>query len=449
MEFKRYLTMTALGALALASGNAEAGKSTGALQLRTSVDRPLLVTEGDGKKVVIKIEVEGEKIALARRAPLNLAIVLDRSGSMSGAKLEQAKQAASMLIDQLSESDIVSVVLYDTEVDVLVPARRLDGRRSEIQRMINRVQTGGSTALYAGVEKGGDQLREFFSKEKINRVILLSDGIANVGPSSNREIARLGTDLARDGMSVTTIGLGDDYNETLMAALAEASDANYYYVADVETLPDVFAKELGELQSIVARDIEIEIRCPKGVRPLRFLGRPEELKKRTESVAFSTISSQQVRELYLECLVEPEGLGSVSEIAQCSVRFKNAANGDSAVVSATPVVVGYTKDSGLAERSVNQEIVAEAAIFANAVETEKAIALADEGNIEACRAQLRWQRGALTEAYAAAPAEQKAQLKEEIRSVEEAERDLEDNQLSKAQRKKLGNGAFQLRNSKR
>lgn len=449
MEIKRYLTMSALGALALAGGNAEAGKTTVPVELRTAVDRPLIVSEGDAQKVVIKIEVEGEKVALAHRAPLNLSIVLDRSGSMSGAKLEQAKQAAAMLIDQLGEDDVVSVVLYDTEVDVLVPARRLEGRRNQIQRMISRVQTGGSTALYAGVEEGGDQLREFFTKEKINRVILLSDGIANVGPSSNREIAALGTQLAHDGMSVTTIGLGNDYNETLMTALAEASDANYYYVEDVEKLPDVFTKELGELQSIVARDIEIEIRCPKGVRPLRFLGRPGELKKRTESVAFGTLSSQQVRELYLECLIEPESFDSVSEIAECSVRFKHAASGDSASAKVSPVVVGYTKDTTLAEKSVNRAIVAEAAIFANAVETERAIALADEGNIEACRDQLRGQWSALKEAYAAAPAAQQAQLAEEIRSVEEAERDLEDNQLSKAQRKKLSNDTFMLRNSKR
>src|SRR5690606_383898 len=186
--------------------------------------------------------------------------------------------------------DILSLVVYESGVEVVFPASRLGDRRREVRRLIERIETGGSTALYGGVEEGSRQLREFLGRERINRVLLLSDGIANVGPSDNRSIADLGRRIAREGMSVTTIGLGSDYNETLMTALAEASDANYYHIADVETLPEVFEKELGELQSIVAREIVIEIRCPEGVKPIRFLGRPGELKSPTESVAFATVS---------------------------------------------------------------------------------------------------------------------------------------------------------------
>src|SRR5208337_1493072 len=128
----------------------------------------------------------------------------------------------------------------------------------------------GSTALYAGVKMGADQLQEYFSSKRINRVILLSDGIANVGPSSPRQLCRLGNDLAERGISVTTIGVGDNYNEDVMAGLAEASDANYYYVQDTEKLPEIFAKELGELLTVAARDVRIEITCPDGVEPIGF-----------------------------------------------------------------------------------------------------------------------------------------------------------------------------------
>ena len=96
-----------------------------------------------------------------------------------------------------------------------------------------------------------------------------------LGPSSPHDLRRLGQRLATRGVSVTTIGLGDDYNEDLMAGLAEASDANYYYVKDTEKLPQIFAKELGELIDVVARDVRIEITCPEGVRPLGFIGRTE------------------------------------------------------------------------------------------------------------------------------------------------------------------------------
>lgn len=451
MEIKRSLLLSALALTLSASGNplSTLRATEESVRLRTAIDRPLL-DQGDGeRKVVIKIEVEGNAVAQKKRTPLNLAIVLDRSGSMSGSKLEQAKQAAALLVDELDRDDVLSIVLYESEIQVVRSAARVGDQHREIKRLIERIETGGSTALYGGVEEGSRQLREFLSKERINRVMLLSDGIANVGPSDNREIASLGTRIAREGMSVTTIGLGSDYNETLMTALAEASDANYYYVADVEKLPQVFEKELGELKSIVAREVVIEIRCPEGIRPLRFLGRPGELKSGTETITFSTLSSGQARELYLECLVSEAALGRVNEIAQVSMRYADPLTSVVVEKNGSPVVIGYSTDRELVTRSVNQGIAAEATIFANAEETEKAIALADKGDAEGSRRQLDVQLRTLNEALATAPAAQQSALSKEIDAVAGAREELNSDQLSNEQRKKLSNGSWMLRNAKR
>ncbi len=444
-------SVSVLGAIALASVSFVFGKEKPAadavetlLHCRQTVDRPMIVKRGQSENVVIKIEIEGADIPSGDRMPLNLAVVLDRSGSMSGAKLEQAKQAAAMLVDQLDHNDVFSLVVYDTEVDVIFPAALLGSRSNDIKRRIRQIETGGSTALYGGVDCGGSQLEEFLSKNRINRVMLLSDGIANVGPSSNREISGLGTRLARRGMSVTTIGLGNDYNETLMTALAEASDANYYYVADVEKLPEVFREELGELKSIVARDIEIRIRCPKGVRPIRFLGRPGELSGQEESLRFATVSSGQTRELYLECEITEDAIGDITEIAMVSVSTDEKKN-----QSTAPIVVGYTDDVKIAEKTLNREVQAEAAVWKNAVETERSIALADQGNIEAARGNFASQKAALQSAWTAAPAAKKAEIADEIESIEEAEAGLSKTGLSKDQRKKLTSESFGIRNSKR
>jgi Ca-activated chloride channel family protein len=245
-------------------------------------------------------------------------------------------------------------------------------------------------------------------------------------------------------MSVTTIGLGNDYNETLMTALAEASDANYYYVADVEKLPEVFREELGELKSIVARDIEIRIRCPKGVRPIRFLGRPGELSGQEESLRFATVSSGQTRELYLECEITEDAIGDITEIAMVSVSTDEKKN-----QSTAPIVVGYTDDVKIAEKTLNREVQAEAAVWKNAVETERSIALADQGDIEAARGNFASQKAALQSAWTAAPAAKKAEIADEIESIEEAEAGLSKTGLSKDQRKKLTSESFGIRNSKR
>ncbi|MEM7603024.1 MAG: VWA domain-containing protein [Verrucomicrobiota bacterium] len=450
MDKIRIKSMLALGAVMLSGMNPAIAASINEapLTVKTEVDRPLIRQCEEEQKVVIKIEVTGEEVPLGERMPLNLAIVLDRSGSMSGGKLEQAKQAAEMLVDQLGPKDVLSLVVYESEVKVVLPAGKIGKRHSEIKRLIRRIQTGGSTALYGGVEKGGKELSEFLSKERINRVMLLSDGIANVGPSSNREIARLGSQLAKGGMPVTTIGLGADYNETLMTALAEASDANYYYVADVETLPDVFRNELGELKALIARDFRIEIRCPEGVRPIRFLGRPEELKSQKGEFTFGTLAGGQTREIYLECAVSPEVQGTLTEIASVSAEFDDLQRGEKNSLDARTVVVGYTEDSDLAEKSVNRAIVAEAVIYANAVETERTIAYADSGDFVASRSNIVKQIDRLNAVYDAAPAEQQQMLKEEISELEATERDLESDQLSKDQRKKLSIGSFLKRNAK-
>jgi Ca-activated chloride channel homolog len=217
------------------------------LQLKLVPDRDYVLDDSP-QEIVIKIDLSAinENRKKVRRTPLNLAVVIDRSGSMTGAKLEKTKQAAMQLVDRLAPNDIFSLVIFSDEAQVLVPAQKVEDKDA-LKEKIESIEADGSTALYAGVQMGADQLDEFLSSKRINRVILLSDGLANVGPSTPRELRRLGSQLAERGISATTIGVGDDYNEDLMAGLAEASDANYYYVSDVETLPQIFEKELGRV----------------------------------------------------------------------------------------------------------------------------------------------------------------------------------------------------------
>jgi hypothetical protein len=180
------------------------------------------------------------------------------------------------------------------------------------------------------------------------------------------------------------------------------------------------------------------------VRPIRFLGRPGELKSQTERVAFATVSGGQKRELYLECLVGEGAFGKVNEIASVALRHDG-----SAADQIAPVVVGYTEDTTLAEKTTDRGIRAEAAIFENAVATEEAIALADQGNAAASRSVLDTQIAKLKAAQAAAPAPQQAAISLELEGISKAREELESDQLSKEQRKVLSNGAWQTRNSKR
>ena len=404
-------TLLLLGLATACAANLFAGET---LQLKLMPDRDV-VLRGQPQEVVVKIDLSAiaEK-RKTRRTPVNLAVVLDKSGSMTGAKLEKTKQAAMQLVDRLAPNDIFSLVIFSDRAQVLVPAQKVEDKAA-LKEKIQGIQADGSTALYAGVKLGADELQEYFSSKRINRVILLSDGLANIGPSTPRQLRRLGGDLAERGISVTTIGVGDDYNEDVMAGIAEASDANYYYVKDTEKLPEIFAKELGGMLAVAARDIRIEIICPAGVKPLGFIGRAERFENQRASVSLSQFAAGQNRYLFLRCVVN----GDQPEVARVNVNYKDElADGSDRSASGVAKIV-FTNDQKLADKSVNGAVNAQKELMLTAVAKDEAIAQADAGNYRQAATILKVQAEALNRSFAAAPASVQIQIRAETNNLED------------------------------
>ncbi|MCL4692756.1 MAG: VWA domain-containing protein, partial [Candidatus Hydrogenedentes bacterium] len=233
-------------------------------RLDAALATPVLL-EGARQNAYLRVAVTGEPLPdVAERTPVNMAIVLDRSGSMQGEKIAAARDAAKRAIDRLHPDDIISVVAYESTVQVLVPATRATDTES-IYHAIDSVQAGGSTALFAGVSKGAGEIRKFLSKDRVNRIVLLSDGLANIGPSSPGELGDLGTALGKEGIAVSTMGLGLGYNEDLMTKLAMASDGNHMFVENAVDLERAYALEFGDALSVVAQDVEMKLTCNTGV----------------------------------------------------------------------------------------------------------------------------------------------------------------------------------------
>ena len=300
------------------------GVSAQAQQIEiTAAPGSRLVLSGKRHTIPLRVGLRGFKLVSERdRAPVNVAIVLDRSGSMSGEKLERAKEAAIMAVERLRADDIVALITYDDIIDVVVPATKVSDK-DQIIRAIRSVGARGSTALFAGVSRGASEVRKFFEKNRVNRVILLSDGQANVGPSSPDELGSLGASLGREGVSVSTVGLGLGYNEDLMTRLAGRSDGNHFFAENSTDLTRVFARELGDILSVVARDVDIRITCPAGFRPLRVIGRHADIHGQTVVVPLSQVYADQEKYVMLEVEV-PEGrAGETLEAAKVEVSYAN------------------------------------------------------------------------------------------------------------------------------
>jgi len=188
------------------------------------------------------------------RTPIDLALVLDRSGSMRGQPLEAAKMAAHDAVDLLEEGDRLAIVVYDDQVDVLVPTTLVDDRAT-LHTAIDRIDLGGSTALHAGWTEGAAQLVDLLDPARTARVVLLTDGQANQGVVDPHEIAADVARMAAHGVATSAIGLGRSFNEDLLARVADAGGGRFAHAETPVELEGVMAAELIGIDATVARRV--------------------------------------------------------------------------------------------------------------------------------------------------------------------------------------------------
>jgi Ca-activated chloride channel family protein len=357
--------------------------SAGSTELDARAATPLVLS-GSTQNVFIRVALTGMAPRPGLRAPINVAIVLDRSGSMQGRKLAEAKRAAILAMDRLRNDDILSVITYESTVRVLVPATKLHDRAS-VRRAIQGIRSAGNTALFAGVSKGAQEVRKFIDDNRVNLVILLSDGLANVGPSSPGALAQLGASLGREGISVTTIGLGLDYNEDLMTRLAFRSDGNHFFVENAEDLVAAYASEFGDALSVVATDVDIWIRCHQGVRPVRVLGREAEIDGRNVYASMNQLFRDQTRYLILEVEVPAGYTGQVRRLVDVETNLVDLVDGGQVLIT-DRVSVRYTDSPALVERSIDRTVMASVAGQLGVERAEMAMKLRDAGKVKEAQA---------------------------------------------------------------
>ena len=357
------------------------------IDFNVDVGEPLMAA-GQEQTAFIKVTLGGFALpGTSNRPPINLAVVLDRSASMAGDSLEKAKEAALMIVDRLQPDDIISVVTYDSDVEILVPATRANEKDS-IREQIASITPRGATALFAGVSHGIEEVSKFLDPKRVNRIILLSDGQANVGPRSPNELGRLGEVAGRQGISITTIGLGLGYNEDLMTQLAMASDGNHGFAENADDLATIFNHELGDIMSVVARDVVIDISFDDGIIPVRAIGRDSTITGRTAKITMNQLYAKQEKFVLFEVKVPPGAAGKKRSLANVTAKYANMISNKPGTRRGTANVEFSVARTAIAQRQ-NKRVM-ETAIAARATdENRRALALRDQGKVDEAERVLR------------------------------------------------------------
>jgi len=249
-------------------GRPKAGEAV-ALDVRWGNDR----SAGVGAEAVLQV---GFSTALAtdrqQLPPVNVALVIDKSGSMADSdKMSRVKDSLLVLVSQLRDTDILSIVVFDTKAEVLLPARALRDREY-VRHLIRQIRPNGSTNIHAGLMLGYREALKNYRKDATNRVILLTDGIANQGVTDPGEIAEDSLRFNREGVDLSTIGVGLDLNKDLLRELAKSGRGLFHFVAESQDIEKVFLEEFQSLVSPVAYNPNVEIEYDSGLELVKLYG---------------------------------------------------------------------------------------------------------------------------------------------------------------------------------
>lgn len=272
----------------------------GPIHLTSSLDNSYFL---DNRNVYLYVDLKAERSEKEReRSPMNIAIVIDRSGSMADKnKLEYVKKAVNYIIDQVNEEDYVSVVMYDDYVDVLQRSQHVTDKY-ELRDKISHITPGGWTNLSEGMFEGYYQVEKNFSRGYVNRVFLLTDGLANRGITDRYELAdRVRQKNRMDGITISTFGVGNDFNENLLADLADYGKGNYYYIRNSYDIPEIFASELRDIHNLVGQSTKIRVKFPNDYLTInKVFGYPYDVQGNDLVIDFKDVFSEQTKSVLIK-----------------------------------------------------------------------------------------------------------------------------------------------------
>jgi len=355
------------------------------VRLDVALHHRALLQGGDGANH-LRIRLAAERVKLTKRLPLNVVLVIDRSGSMAGDKIRYVREAAKFVVDTLQEGDFLSVVSFDNGAEVLQAAAAVESLdRAEVRRAIDALTDRGGTDMVAGLTRGLEQARAHAGTERVNRVILLSDGI----PDTQEGLVELAAGGIDAGVFLTTMGVGSDYNEDLMARLADAGSGNYYFIERADAVAAIFERELQDLMAAVAREGVVTVETAPGVTVAEVYGF-ESTPRAAGGVTIPVGDLFGGREVDILVRLVTKTDPSVVKVPVANVRFAyHDAVANRAAVAQASVLQTITTDEVQVRKETDADVGAKVVRVSAATAKREALKLYEQGQRDEARRVLQ------------------------------------------------------------
>ena len=376
------------------------------------------------------------------RPDLNLSIVLDRSGSMEGEKMVRAREAAMFCVDQMLPTDRLSVVTFDDHIEVLFPSEPVTNKQS-MKDLISRVTARGSTALHEAWVRGGLTVSERMLDQGINRVVLITDGLANVGITNTDEIVTQAMGLYQRGVSTSTIGIGADFNEDLLMPMAQSGGGNAWHVVEPDDMQRIFQVELEGLIAQFAHTVSLSLIPADGVRVVDLLNDFDLTE--TGRYRLPNLQAGSPLDIVVQLKVGAEDVGTQMRLLDLRLGF-TPQEAKSAEVLKQAHTVEFATRAELERSEMNEEVIKTVQFLMNARARNEVMKRMDRGDYagaEVIIGSAVAQTQALCASFPAASA-----VMEEMASLQDTATSLKDRLKDKMSRKKMAYAAYNRRTSK-
>lgn len=353
------------------------------------------------------------------RRPLNLGLVIDRSGSMAGRKIDFTRQAAQVLVQNLGLSDTLSIVTYSDEVEVLLPPEPVQ-RKDIINQRINTIQPGGTTNLSGGWLEACKLVAENLDGDHLNRVILMTDGLANRGVTDSGRLVKMAQQKLGAGIATTTMGLGDDFNEDLLMAMASAGGGAFYFIDSPEVAPAIFNEELQGLLNVVGQNLSVSFEPLAGfdLHTQQMNAYPAQADGSRQVFRLGDLFADEVKALLLEIDVPPQSSAGRLQIARLRIEYDELLPGSTQHhVQELPVMVGV-RPVDSSPLLVNPEVSQSVLLLQAAQARQQAIIAADRGDFLSATHILRTAAASIDDGQAPHLLQERSALNREADSLE-------------------------------